>query len=362
MNKTQKIEMLMEIVRIFAALFIAYAIALAILFAVSKEPLYIVKQFMFGPFSSPRRIGTMINLAVPFTLCGLSMCFMYAVNKFNLIAESIFMISACLITWAGLRLAPLNLPWYVLVPVLFLLATITGIIFAWIPAILDKAFHANVVVTSLMLNSAIQFLAVWILRYQMKDQSLAYMGSYETPKAMQFPTLFGPFRIQAGVIVAIVFVVLIAIVFDHTSFGWKMRLVGANPKFATAVGLSAVSISFLAQLCGGALAGIAGANEMMSNYTRFQWVSTTMHGFDGLLVAVLAKKKPWLVPIGALFLAYIRIGADVVNTSGDIPTEFVTVIQGIIILLVAAQTFLSHYKNRLIYKAAAQDAHVEVRA
>ena len=85
-----------------------------------------------------------------------------------------------------------------------------------------------------------------------------------------------------------------------------------------------------------------------SNYTRFQWTATTQHGFDGLLVAVLAKKNPVLVPIGALFLAYIRIGADVVNTSGDIPTEFVTVIQGIIILLVAAESFLSGTKNRCV--------------
>ena len=52
---------------------------------------------------------------------------------------------------------------------------------------------------------------------------------------------------------------------------------------------------------------------------------------------------------------YIRIGADVVNTSGDIPTEFVTVIQGIIILLVAAESFLSGTKNKLIFKDAEKE-------
>ena len=44
-----------------------------------------------------------------------------------------------------------------------------------------------------------------------------------------------------------------------------------------------------------------------------------------------------------------------VNTSGDIPIEFVTVIQGIIILLVAAESFLSGTKNKLIFKAAEKD-------
>ena len=63
-----------------------------------------------------------------------------------------------------------------------------------------------------------------------------------------------------------------------------------------------------------------------------------------------------------MFLAYIRIGADVVNTSGDIPIEFVTVIQGIIILLVAAESFLSGAKNKLIFKAAEKDEKREKQA
>ena len=76
------------------------------------------------------------------------------------------------------------------------------------------------------------------------------------------------------------------------------------------------------------------------------------HGFDGLLVAVLARKNPIFVPIAALLLAYLRTGADVVNRATDIPAEFVSVLQAIIILLIAAQMFLSHFKNKIIFKTA----------
>ena len=355
MNKTQRIEAVMEVVRIIVALAIAYGIALVILFLVSDEPLFIIKQFILGPFSSQRRIGSIINLAVPFTLCGLSMCFISAVNKFNLIGESIFMLAAAMVTWAGLSLAGANLPAAVMVTLMYVVAIVTGVVLAFIPAILDRKFNANVVVTSLMLNSAVAYLAVYILRYKLRDPNISYMGSMEIPESIQIPNILGKFRIQSGVFVAIAAVIIVAIIFYKTSFGWKMRLVGANPKFSQAVGLSSVGISFTAQLAGGALAGIGGATEMMSNYTRFQWTATTGHGFDGLLVAVLARNNPVLVPVAALFLAYIRIGADVVNTSGDIPIEFVTVIQGIIILLVAAESFMSGMKNRLIFKAAEED-------
>ena len=46
-------------------------------------------------------------------------------------------------------------------------------------------------------------------------------------------------------------------------------------------------------------------------YTRYQWTSLTNYGFDGLMVAVLARKNPALVPVGAFLIAYIRIGADI---------------------------------------------------
>ena len=355
MNKTQKIETFIEVVRVIASLAIAYAIALIILFAISKDPIFIIKQFILGPFSSPRRIGSIINLSVPFIICGLSMCFMYAVNKFNLIGESIFMLSGCMVTWVSLSMQGLNLPMVIMVPLMLVVGSVTGIILAFIPAIMDKKYKANVVVVSLMLNSVVAQLAIWILRYMIKDSDIAFIGSKEIPLSVRLPKILGKYRINSSIIFAIILVIIIAVFFYKMSFGWKMRIVGSNPRFATAVGLSTTKISFIAQLAGGAIAGIGGAVELMSNYTRFQWTATTGHGFDGLLVAVLARKNPILIPIGAIFLSYIRIGADVVNTSGDIPNEFVTVIQGIIILLVAAESFLSSTRNKLIFKSVEKE-------
>lgn len=164
------------------------------------------------------------------------MCFMYAVNKFNLIGEGIFMLSACMVTWVSLSLQSLNLPAAVMVPIMYVVAILTGVVMAFIPAIMDRKFNANVVVVSLMLNSVIAYLATWILRYKVRDSGIAYMGSKEIPKSVQLPGIFGKFRIQSGLIVAVICVVIIAVLFYKTSFGWKMRLVGANPPFRQGCG------------------------------------------------------------------------------------------------------------------------------
>ena len=353
MNKTRKIEMTVELVRILVAVAIAYVIALVTLFLISDDPIYIIQQFVLGPFSSVRRVGSIINLAIPFTFTGLCFCFMYAVNKFNLSGEGIFMFSGCIVTLVAINLGE-GLPFPLMILVLLIVGAVVGVVVTAIPAFLDAKFNSNIVVVSLMLNSILVFLSIWVLKYQMRDPSIGSMGSYPLPDNAVLPNIFGKFRIQAGLFIAIIAVIAVAILFYKMVFGYKMRVVGSNPLFAKACGINMVGTIVIAQLIGGALAGMGGACEILGNYDRYKWVASTQHGFDGLMVAVLARRNPILVPVAALLLAYIRLGADVVNSRGDIPIEFITVIQGIVILLVAAEEFMGRFKKNMIYKAAAE--------
>ena len=351
MNKTRKIEMTVELIRILVAVGIAYAIALVTLFLISEDPVYIIQQFVLGPFSSVRRVGSIINQAIPFVFTGLCFCFMYAVNKFNLAGEGIFMFAGCMSTLVAVNLGE-GLPFPLMVLILMVVGAITGIVMIAIPALLDAKFKANIVVVSLMLNSILVFLSIWVLKYQMRDPSIGAMGSYPIPDNAVLPNIFGKFRIQSGLFFAIIAVILVAILFYKMVFGYKMRVVGSNPLFAKACGINMMGTIVAAQLIGGALAGMGGTCEILGNYDRFKWTASTQHGFDGLMVAVLARRNPLLVPVAALLLSYIRIGANVVNSKGDIPTEFITVIQGIVILLVAAEEFMGGFKKKMIYKAA----------
>jgi len=355
MNKTRRIETTVELVRILVAIGIAYLIALIILYAISDDPIFIIRQFVLGPLSSQRRIGSIINLAIPFTFTGLCFCFMYAVNKFNLSGEGIFMFSGCIVTLTSIYLGKSGLPPVIMIPTLLIMGALTGFVISLIPAYLDAKLNANIVVVSLMLNSILVFLSIWILKYGMRDPSIGSLGSLPIPETARFASIFGKFKIQAGIFIAITAVIVVAIIFYKMVFGYKMRVVGSNPSFAKASGINMLGTIILAQLIGGSLAGIGGACEILGNYDRFKWSASTQHGFDGLMVAVLARRNPILVPITSLLLAYIRIGADVVNSKGDIPIEFITVIQGIVILLVAAEEFMGGFKKRLIYKAAKDD-------
>ena len=52
--------------------------------------------------------------------------------------------------------------------------------------------------------------------------------------------------------------------------------------------------------------------------------------------------------------AYIRVGADVISRTSDVPAEIVSIIQALIIMLVGAQMFLSGLRHKQIVKASSR--------
>ena len=79
----------------------------------------------------------------------------------------------------------------------------------------------------------------------------------------------------------------------------------------------------LAQLLAGLIAGIGGAAELLGMYTRFKWTSSPGYGWTGIVVALLAKQNPLLVPVAALFIGYMNVGADIMARSSDVSREVV---------------------------------------
>ena len=61
------------------------------------------------------------------------------------------------------------------------------------------------------------------------------------------------------------------------------------------------------------------------------------------------------MPLAAMFLAYIRTSADALNFTSSIPPEIVNIIQGIIIIFIASERFLSVWKHRVIVKNAEKE-------
>lgn len=348
-----------ELIRIVSAVLIGFGFALIFLFFVSNDPVKAIRTFVLGPFESKRRFFNIVELTIPLVFTSLGMCMMLQVGEYNLAVEGGFMFSGAIVAWLASTALPETLPPVIFPAILIIAGTLVGAVCCLIPALINIKWRANVVVITIMLNYILTYASTYVLRFWMRDSSVTYLGSRKLAENAKLTSIIQGTSMHTGVFVAIFAVLFASWFVNRTTKGFEIRVTGSNRKFAKYVGINATAAMLLAQAMGGALAGMGGAVEILGKYDRFLWVSQTGYGFTGLMIAVLIRGRPELVPLISFLFAYLQIGANLVGTTTDVPTEFVMVIQSIIILLVAATLFMDRIRKKLILKTSAEEREVK---
>ena len=75
-----------------------------------------------------------------------------------------------------------------------------------------------------------------------------------------------------------------------TKFGYELRTMGANPKFASYGGINVKRTMMLTILISGLFAGLAGVHLTMAIHNRLLIDMSAGIGFDGIVVSTLASE------------------------------------------------------------------------
>lgn len=344
-REIHKIEQRFEVLRIALAMVISLILIVLVVALVSDDSLGAIRELLLGPLQSLRRMGNVVELMIPLTFCGLAITMVFKTNRFNLAAEGAFYMSSMVAVMVGVFVP---LPPVMRVIVGLVAGAIVGGILGVIPALINLKFGANELVVSLMQNYIIAFFVQYLLSYVVRDPKSYAIQSYVLPEGVNLGNLIPGTRIHYGLIILAVMVVIAYIVLYRTQWGYVLRMTGLNEKFAKYSGIKVAVIIVLAQALGTAIAGLGGAVEMFGIYKTFMFVASPGYGWDGIIIATLARNNPAAVPFAALFIAYIRVGADILNRSTNIPPEIVSIVQAIIILFIAAKAFMRAQKEKQI--------------
>lgn len=345
----KQIEKVMDAAKTAAAVLLSFAATILLICLVSSTPWQTVKDFFLGPFQTTRRIGNVIEMAIPICFTGCGICIMYSTGHINMGSSGYFYIGGLA---ASMVAYGLLLPSGLHPVVCILVGGLVAALIAAIPAVLFSAWGINEVVSSLMLNYIWVYLGTWILRTFMLDSAAGFNASKAFQETAKLSRIISGTRVHSGLILAVVVVIFSWLFLKKTKWGYQIRMMGMNSKFSVYSGMGVTGILLSSQMLGGFLAGIGGACEVLGMYTRFEWAAAPTTGFDGIMVAAIAYRNPALVPVAALFLAYVRVGADVISRTSDVPSEIVSIIQALIIMLVGAQMFLSGIRHKQIVKAS----------
>ena len=356
MSSNKKIEKTFSYIQTSMAILIALVLASVIIIIVSKTPGESLRYFLIGPFTSPRRMGNVIEAVIPLLFTGVGVSIMYSANQTNMAAEGAFFIGGVAATAVATALA---LPAGLHPAAAILVGGIFGSLVTLIPAVLYVKWDAKPVVSSLMVNYIALYIGLYFINNIFRDVEAGFMASHKFLPTVILPVIIPGTKIHAGLIIGLLVTTAGYYFLKKSRWGYEINMVGQNQSFAKYSGIPVTFTIIMCQVIGGFIAGMGGATEVIGLHSRFQYQSLTNHGFDGILVAILVRYNPKFIPIAALFLAYVRIGADIMSRMTDVPIEIISVIQAVIILLVAAEMFLSKWKHRAIVNNSKKDLLVK---
>ena len=238
---------------------------------------------------------------------------------------------------AGIAGFALPLPIVVHVIVALLAGLLGGALWGFLPGILKARTGAHEVITTIMLNYTAGLFLTWlILQNGVHDPNRSDAISKAVDSSARLASFGGVLRVNLGIVLAVLVTAAVAWLLNRSAFGFELRAVGANPAAAKTAGISVAKTYTLVMVAAGGLAGLGGATQVLGTaYTLTPSVAGNI-GFDGLLVALLGRNRPWGTLLAAILFGALRAGGNRMQSFTGISVELVTVLQALIVIFIAA--------------------------
>lgn len=133
--------------------------------------------------------------------------------------------------------------------------------------------------------------------------------------------------------VMIAVVIIGWVVLFKTKYGLRLRMVGENPKAASAVGLRVHGLKYSGVLICGALAGYGGAYLSLDHLNMFVRGMTAGRGYIAVAIAILGRYNPVRVVFCALLFGFCDAVQIYLQGQG-IPAQLVQMIPYVVTLIV----------------------------
>ena len=293
-------------------------------------------------------IGQMLYLATPIIMTGLSVGFAFKTGLFNIGSSGQFTAGAFAAVFVGVKFT--FLPAGVHCLVALMAALLAGAIWGFVPGFLKAFFNVNEVIASIMMNYIGMYLVNMLIQKtvydQFKNQTLPVAAGANLPKA-GLDRLFPGTNINVGILIAILFVILIYVILNKTTFGYELKACGKNPDASKYAGINEKRNIVLSMVIAGALSGIGGALLYLANSGKYMQVLDVIapEGFSGISVALLGLSNPVGILFAGLFIGHITVGGYNMQLFDFVP-EVIDIIIAAIIYCGA----LSLLFRTLIYK------------
>ncbi len=294
----------------------------------------------------PREIRRAINpvfeslvKSIPYIFAGLAVSLGFRTGLFNIGVEGQLFMGGIFSVWVGYTFK--GLPAYIHFPFAFLAGALGGALWGFIPGLLKALTGGHEVINTIMMNYVAFRLTEWLLRIPMKREGSTNPLSPIIEESAELPRFFEPpIRFHTGFFIALGIAALVYWFLFKTKWGFELRTVGANPHAARYAGMNILKNTVLAMSLSGALAGMAGANELLGLNHHLSQSFSPGYGFDAIALALLGRNHPVGVVLSALLFGTLRTGATRMQAVAGIPIDIISVMQAMILAFIAAPAII----------------------
>ncbi len=284
--------------------------------------------------------GSTLAQATPLILTGLTFAIGVRGGLFNIGAEGQMFMGAI----AAVAVSTVAMPVGIHIVVSILAGMLAGALWSMPASALKISRGIHEVISTIMLNWIALYLGMYLVVDWLGDPQRAEK-SISAASTARLPGMLSGTSLTFALIAAVIFALLIYFVVWKTTLGFEIRVVGKNPGAANYAGINenfSINSTFI---LGGMAAGLAGALQIIGHpptfaiYADFSTVRNL--GFDGIGVALIGRNHPIGVIFAAIFFAGLNVGARTMQITAGVPLEMVRVIQGVIIIALAAPELMN---------------------
>lgn len=324
------------------AVLVALAIGGVIMLATGVSPAAIGASYVAlfqGSVGSINAVSETLTAAAPLTLTALGLAIGFKAGLFNIGAEGQIILGGVAAVVVGFSFP--GLPIYLHLPLALIAGALGGALWASIAGWLRAATGAHEVILTIMLNLTAARLLTYLLRnppIQNPERSdpisKSVLDSARLPYILDWidPAL----RLHVGFIIMLGAVVFAYWLLGRTTVGFELRASGTNADAARYAGMRAGFVIVAAMALSGALAGLAGANQVLGVLGRVSPNFSAGIGFDAIAVALLGRSHPVGVLLAGLLFGALQAGGRQMQASAGVSLDLISVIQALIIIFIAA--------------------------
>ena len=222
---------------------------------------------------------------------------------------------------------------------------LAGGVWALIAAVCKAKFNISEIIVTIMLNYiAINFLG-YAVRSFLMDPAGNVPQSAKIDKTVQLGTLIRATRFHAGILIAIICVLVVWFFLEKTTMGYELKAVGMNKRGSTCNGISVMKNIVLSAFLSGGLSAVAGGIEVLAIQKKLLEGISSNCGYTAVLIALVAFNNPIGVFFVAVLYAAMQVGASSMQRQLGVPSAIVNILIGLVVVLILGRE-LFHFKKR----------------